>query len=227
MMNKIILALCLIALVSLFAYTNWEIEVETIQQIEEVKEIEVDITSPYMNYKMHTGLDSVSFMYPADLNAKNMRSVDHSGIVFSRLDFSSLAEGDIIYPLAEIGIYHRVEQVGRRGAVTMVIMPPLENIRVEKFYGNNRISISVLCHAYMPEDAIMNLPLEDSYFVRNESDFTSYRKFVENEPNNHYVYYYVSNTTPTVLAIIHYDEAFKEEFDDYIDIFERTITIFE
>ena len=77
-------------------------------------------------------------------------------------------------------------------------------------------------------DRIINtLPLENSYLVKNEADFTSYRKFFENDESNYYVYYYISNATPTVLAIIHYDEAFKEKFDDYIDIFERTITIFE
>jgi len=73
------------------------------------------------------------------------------------------------------------------------------------------------------------LNLEDSYFVNNEADFTSYRKFFKDSEFGfgYYLYCYMSNAEPSIQAIIKYDEAFKEEFDDYIDIFEQTIAIVE
>ena len=107
-----------------------------------------------------------------------------------------------------------------------------KQIKMEPFlnsYENIADSVSIYVNGIyiiygVDEDTavITFLNLGYSYLVTNGTKYTSYRFFVETDESNYYVYFYMSNRERDRF-IVKFDESLKEEFDDYIDLFEKSL----
>jgi hypothetical protein len=210
-MNKVILASSIILLLGLFIYLTWNSKIETKIEPNSEPRIESNFEqivepikkAPSMNYTAYNGI-WVNFLFP-----ENVVCLTNTGV-------------QII--LGENGFF----KIFTAEEARQVLTEPLERIIITDEYIN--VFINIVYYEYITDKTVASyLNLDDTYSVKNESGFTSYKKFFESNEfmPGYYVYCYISNTEPGIQAIIKYDEAFKEEFDNYTDIFEQTVALVE
>lgn len=172
--------------------------------------------SPY--HKICSDLTSVDFVYPYDITE------DDDFTATATIDATS-KDGVLIWDPSEYKVFYKSYFQNDFIAINILCFYKNKTNDVQThYYEESAEELLSILHtegdAYTP-----SLKNSAVYSIHAGEDFVSYKECSETEYTNpkYYFYCYISPGDPEIRAYIQYSEDFKEQFDSYIDEFEKTI----